>query len=357
MSLALVVIARDEARCIERCLASARPWVDEMVVLDTGSRDDTVARARAAGARVAHFTWVDDFSAARNAALALTQATWRLVLDADEWLSEGGPWLRALAPMPADFVGQLAVDSSYDDDHELGQAVSWISRLLPSAVRYEGRIHEQPVHGYPVRRVPVRVGHDGYRAEQQRLKGDRNRVLLTAALAITPDDAYLNYQLGKDWEAHQAFDEAAACHAHALACLPVGFIGPAWRHDLVARLLFCLKKTGRHAQAVQCAEAELPLHQASPDFFFALGDVLLDWAAQEPARADELLPMIESSWLRCLEIGEAQDIEGAVKGRGTYLAAHNLSVYHQCLGREDEALVYRAQAERWRQEAGAPPAG
>jgi glycosyltransferase involved in cell wall biosynthesis len=42
--------------------------VDEMVVLDTGSTDDSVARARAAGARVAHFTWVDDFSAARNAA-------------------------------------------------------------------------------------------------------------------------------------------------------------------------------------------------------------------------------------------------------------------------------------------------
>jgi len=72
--LALVVIARNEARAIERCLSSARPWVDEMVVLDTGSTDHTVALARACGARVHHFAWVDDFSAARNAALAHTDA-------------------------------------------------------------------------------------------------------------------------------------------------------------------------------------------------------------------------------------------------------------------------------------------
>src|SRR6218665_702314 len=314
MSLALVVIARDETRCIERCLASAREWVDEMVVLDTGSRDDTVGRAQAAGARVKHFTWMDDFSAARNASLALTQATWRLVLDADEWLLDGGAWLRELAAMPADFVGQVLIESDYEDGGEMAQAVSWVSRLLPAGVSYEGRIHEQPAHALPVRRVPVRFGHDGYRTAQQRRKGDRNRVLLQAALAAAPDDAYLNYQMGKDWEIHEAFEQAAGYHGHGLAQLPVDQIGPAWRHDLVARLLFCLKKTGRHAEAVQYAEVELPLHQASPDFFFALGDMLLDWAAQVPERADELLPMIESSWLRCLEIGEAPGIEGAVKG-------------------------------------------
>ena len=70
--IALVLIARNESRAIERCLASVRPWVDEMIVLDTGSVDDTPAIAARCGARVTHFTWIDDFAAARNAALALT---------------------------------------------------------------------------------------------------------------------------------------------------------------------------------------------------------------------------------------------------------------------------------------------
>ncbi len=72
-SLALVMIARDEARCIERCLRSAAARVDEMWVLDTGSVDDTPALARRCGAQVVSWPWRDDFAAARNAALALTR--------------------------------------------------------------------------------------------------------------------------------------------------------------------------------------------------------------------------------------------------------------------------------------------
>jgi glycosyltransferase involved in cell wall biosynthesis len=95
-TLALVMIARDESRCIERCLASVRAHVDDMLVLDTGSRDDTPERARRAGARVERFAWCDDFAAARNAALELSRADWSMVLDADGWLVDGARVLRAL---------------------------------------------------------------------------------------------------------------------------------------------------------------------------------------------------------------------------------------------------------------------
>ena len=108
------MIVRDEARCLERCLASARPWVDGIVVLDTGSVDATVEIARRHGARVAHFEWIDDFAAARNAALAASDADWRLVLDADEWIAEGGESLAALRRQAADFVGQVRVASLFD---------------------------------------------------------------------------------------------------------------------------------------------------------------------------------------------------------------------------------------------------
>ena len=84
--LALVMIARNEARCIARALESARPHVDRMVVLDTGSADATPEIAAHLGAEVGRFAWCDDFAAARNAALEMADADWVLMLDADEWL-------------------------------------------------------------------------------------------------------------------------------------------------------------------------------------------------------------------------------------------------------------------------------
>ena len=101
--VALVMISRNEAARIVRALASARPCVDELVVLDTGSTDATVALARSAGARVAYFDWIDDFSAARNAALDLADADWNLIVDADEWIAERGVDLLALRHTQARF--------------------------------------------------------------------------------------------------------------------------------------------------------------------------------------------------------------------------------------------------------------
>jgi len=144
-SLALVMIVRDEARSLERCLESARAWVDEIVVVDTGSRDATPEIARRLGARVESFAWCEDFSAARNAALALAQAPWRLVLDADEWIADGAESLAALRGLAPEFIGQVSVASAFDDANGgVRHAPSWLPRLLPRGVRYAGRVHEQP---------------------------------------------------------------------------------------------------------------------------------------------------------------------------------------------------------------------
>ena len=143
--IALVMIVRDEERSLARCLDSAAPWVDEAVVLDTGSVDATVAIARRCGARVASFSWVDDFAAARNAALALNDASWRLLLDADEWITYGGDALASLRRRVPDFLGQISVASLFDEPGgSVGSAPSWLSRVLPRGVLYSGRIHEQP---------------------------------------------------------------------------------------------------------------------------------------------------------------------------------------------------------------------
>ena len=345
-ALALVVIARDEARCIARCLESARPLVDRMIVLDTGSRDDTAAIASACGAEVHHFSWCDDFAAARNAALARSGAQWNLVLDADEWIDGAGAAaaLRDALASAAPFVGLLPVASEFDVQGRVEVALSWIPRLLPAGVRYQGRIHEQPESALPRRRIDCRVMHDGYRQQELEHKKGRNAALLLLALEETPGDPYLLYQLGKDYEIYGDYANAAARFRQALQVTPAG---QGFRHDLVVRAIFSLKRAQLHEEAIQLAEAEMANWQHSPDFFFALGDLLLEWATLNPATAySELLPVVESSWLRCLEIGEQPALVGAVTGRGSHLAAHNLAVLYEGLGEMAKAAHYRALATR-----------
>lgn len=342
---ALVMIVRNEARCIARCLCSMRPWVDDMIVLDTGSSDDTAAIARSEGAQVHHFDWVDDFAAARNAALALSQADWNIVIDADETLSEGGEVFKALRHQAPDFVGRIDQYSSFKPDGDLSPQTSstWIPRVLPAGIRYDGSIHEQPIFSLPRRDLAVRLQHDGYMPEQMRAKGARNQKLLEVAVQATPDDAYLQYQLGKEHEVHDRFNAACAAYKQALHLCP---IGQAYRHDLVIRTLFALKQANRLPDAIHLAESEMPNWQHSADFFFTLGDVLLSHAVVHPDEAEVLLPMIECCWMRSLEIGDTPALEGSVHGRGSHLAAHNLTVFYDSLGLTAKADAYRAAAQR-----------
>ena len=321
--LALVMIVKNEARSLARCLQSVQGVVDECIVLDTGSSDDTVAIAQAHGARVGHFQWVDDFAAARNAALAMSSAAWNLVLDGDEWLAHGHEALHALRQQTPDTLGLVEVASPFDEHGQT--ASSWIPRLLPAGVRYTGRIHEQPEFKGPRQQLAVRVAHDGYLPAQRARKADRNQHLLTLALQEHPNDAYLHYQLGKDHEVNDRFQPAWVAYTAALSLLgPHASREPAWRHDLILRTLFALKADGRVPEAIDLAQAEMPHWHDSPDFYFVLGDVLLDHAVAHPEQAAELVPMIEAAWRQCLAIGENPGLEGAVAGRGSVLAEKQL---------------------------------
>ncbi len=87
MNLSLCMIVKNEEASLPKCLSSVKDVVDEMVILDTGSTDRTVEIAGEFGAKIYHFEWCNDFSAARNYALKYVQGKWVLVLDADEVLT------------------------------------------------------------------------------------------------------------------------------------------------------------------------------------------------------------------------------------------------------------------------------
>jgi hypothetical protein len=109
----------------------------------------------------------------------------------------------------------------------------------------------------------------------------------------------------------------------------------------LVRWLATLKHLGRHAEGARLAETETLSSAHSPDFHFAVGDLMLDWTTSAPAAALQLLSQAERSWRRCLEIGERPDQTGTVHGRGGHLAAFNLALVLEGTGRMEEAAALR----------------
>lgn len=325
--LAATLIVRNEARCIARCIDSVRPWVDRMVVLDTGSTDGTPDLAERHGAEVHHCDWPYDFSLARNHALGLADADWNLVIDADEWIASGGEALRQWCEGPVR-LGKVCIHSSFDTPGGTAPGTppqsgrNWITRLLPRGVRYEGRIHEQVASSLPRERTPLQLGHDGYLDAQLAGKRDRNRSLLLLELQTRPGDPYLLYQLGKEAEGRDEFPAASDLYGQAFARTGAD---ADWAHELFMRHLHCLGRSGRLDEALEIAGQHMQTWEHSPDFFFVLGNLLLDQAMSDPRQAvGTWLPLAGNAWERCLEIGERPDLEGSVEGRGSHLAQHNL---------------------------------
>lgn len=342
--LALVMIVRNEARCIARCLTSVRPHVDAMIVLDTGSTDDTVAIAEACGATVHHFAWCDDFSAARNAALAYSDADWNLILDADEWLEGDVGALASTtllpAPAPARFIGCVRIVNQAGPDQSTAR--KFVARIVPRGVRYEGRIHEQPVSPLPLVPLQLAVRHDGFDEAQLARKAGRNEALLRTELEANPGDSYFWFQLGRE---HLVRGNADAAADALLTAHRTSTPAAAWRHGVAVSALQALKRAERFEEALAFADAEHAHWQRSPDFFFAVADLYLEYASRNPGIAmTELLPIVEGAWKRCLEIGERPDLDGSVEGCGSHLAAQNLAMFYETLGIDDEALSYAQMA-------------
>ena len=151
--LSLCMIVRDSARTLPACLESIRPWVDEMVIVDTGSVDETPRIVESFGGRLFHFPWCDDFSAARNESLRHARGDWLFWMDSDDTIPpECGRKLRALDRTAtstracwASSCRSTARAGGDDGGPELDVTVVDHVKLFRNRpdLRFDGRIHEQ----------------------------------------------------------------------------------------------------------------------------------------------------------------------------------------------------------------------
>ena len=280
ISLSLCMIVRDAARTLEPCLASIRPWVDEMIVVDTGSDDETPELAARWGARLFRFAWCDDFSAARNESLRHARGDWVFWMDADDTIdADNGRKLRALAHGPHDdtiggYVMQVhcpAPDGS--DDYTAMDHVK-LFRNCPD-LRFEGRIHEQILPA--IRRnngeaawTDLFVVHSGsdQSLDGKRRKHERDLRILHLDLRDRPDHPFVLFNLGMTYADMDLHNDAVKWLRKGIE-----LAGPHESHlrKAYALLAASLHQLDRQEEAWQVCRGGLSRFPNDPELLFRQG--------------------------------------------------------------------------------------
>jgi tetratricopeptide (TPR) repeat protein len=225
-TVSLCMIARDEESSIGKAIKSVLALVDEIIVVDTGSRDNTRIIAEGYGARVIDFPWREDFAAARNAALAEASCDWILVLDTDEQLQ---------SVRPVEFQRLLHERLAIAYRIRLMNGGGPVSRFPHIRLfhnhpefRYRYPVHEQiapslavvaATEGLQVMDSPLVILHSQTDGEVRTQKRERNLRLLRNAMARHPEEPYFEFQLAS--ESLTKLDEEA---------LPVAGLGASRNH-------------------------------------------------------------------------------------------------------------------------------
>ncbi len=283
--LSVCMIVRNEEAMLQGCLESLQNCAEEIIVVDTGSSDQTIAIARSFGATVLEFPWNNNFAEARNVALAAASGKWILSIDADERVQNPEELRWLVEQATEEFYGFLVNLSSFSENN--GARSRYVSQLLrlfrnDERIRFEGRIHEQLVECFApngLRFAPsnIEIEHLGYSlsAEQMQQKQERNLRLLHAALNDNPNDAYMLQQRAKT---HLAMGELKAAERDTQRALLFAKAGGVVRPQALNYGAVVANQAKDYPLAIQRAEESLRLvpHQAFA--YFVLGETYTAWA-------------------------------------------------------------------------------
>ena len=223
-TLAVCMIAMNEGKRLPAAIASITKIADRVIVVDTGSTDDTIEVARSLGAEVVEHAWQDDFAEARNRSLAEAESDWILCLDADECLVPESE--SALRKALSGRAGAYMVRIESRVDSTAGKVfVNFFPRLFRNleGVRFEGKVHEQVTPsldrlGVSIEVSDIVIKHTGYALSDSdmKVKAKRNAALLLKEVEERPKDALALFHLGEAYSMMECYEDAVKSYDRAL---------------------------------------------------------------------------------------------------------------------------------------------
>lgn len=232
LKISQCMIVKNEENNIEKALSWGKEIMWEQIVVDTGSTDHTVELAKKLGAKVVHFAWIDDFSAAKNYAISQAEGDWIALLDADEYM------------MPEDAKKVQDVLIELEERNLDGLSTGWQQlndegKIFSSGtqirffrndpdIRYRRRIHEQleRISGKELRvgdaTRELSIFHTGYqtKALEGKTKSKRNRKLILAELEDHPEDYEMMGYLGDDFLSDGEKEAAETWYRRSIQHMP-----------------------------------------------------------------------------------------------------------------------------------------
>jgi FkbM family methyltransferase len=350
--LSLCMIVRNNAGTIRPCLESIKPWIDEMIVVDTGSSDETPHIAAALGARVYQFPWPDSFSIARNESLNYARGHWVFWMDSDDTIPPAcGRRLRemVLTETSSETLGYViqvhCPGRGEDGDNEV-TVVDHVKlfRNRPD-LRFEHRIHEQILPainraGGRVAFTDIHVVHSGYdhSPEGQQRKLDRDLKLLHLELQEWPTHTFTLFNLGMTYADVKRYDEAVG---YLQRCLLHAQPRESHVRKAYALLVTCYQGLSQWEQAWDACQSGLRLHPLDAELRFRKAHLL-----HQRGRLDEAI----EAYHDVLERHEEDHYKSIVAGISGYIARHNLAITYQDRGEPAKA------EEQWRRVVAERPA-
>lgn len=288
-TVSLNMIVRNSAATIGRALDSVKDFVDEMIIIDTGSTDDTVAIATAKGAKVFPFEWIDNFAAARNAAIEHSKCDWILWLDDDEWIEPEN--LAQLKELQLDLSKAYLLSKLLHKGSILKLKRTNDIRLFPRRddIRWRYPVHEQ-LHesiddaGLSMVILTTAIQNDGYDPNHAEERASYYRKILKRALEETPDDPILAFNYARERRLSGDLEESVQFFRKSIGNLPDE---SRFMHAAIMEYVQVLIDTGRLTEAVDIVHEA---RQVYPDSL-----KLMDYQATferfmgDPAAAEKLL--------------------------------------------------------------------
>lgn len=213
-TLTLSMIVKNEEKYLKECLESVKGVVDDIIIVDTGSTDNTLEIAKEYKAKIYHFDWINDFSAARNYALQYSPGDWILYLDADERLDPASKSEIKKIINTNEKAGYYCTVKSIDEDAKFDHSIRYVRLFKKSPeIKFTGKVHEQIIHSlienkYKLYHSSILINHIGYNIsyDEKKIKAERNLSILIEEYNQDPS-AYAAFKLGQTYFLIGKYDE------------------------------------------------------------------------------------------------------------------------------------------------------